>query len=253
MACAPATASTGRFTTVTLAPAPAGPSQLLIIKPIAVRPTHPHGVAASMSPRQRRATLLASPTQATSRPSNVLNSAWGVKQVGQDLNGVSVVGQQVHHRRLRPFGQIGQRLVCERAGAARRSGATTPGPHLGSLALTQADLIGPNRHRMPSELHHRHFGGVAGAGRRLLKDKSCTPSLQEAPPTDWGRPNERAHRPGRPPSVGQRQEVSHCAIDGRCIGHVWIQSIESGKAGIWKVGGKVPASISRPQPDWPQA
>ena len=92
------------------------------------------------------------------------------QQIGQRLDRVALVGQQVDHRdvdgpRHPPQRVVGKHARADDSVVARQRA----GQVLRGLPLGQADLVAPDRHGMAPELDHRHLHGVARPGRRLLE------------------------------------------------------------------------------------
>ena len=102
------------------------------------------------------------------RPERLLHR----QRVGERLQRVRAVGQQVDDRHRRHGRHPLEHRVVEHAGGEHGVEAgEDPGDVLHRLAVVEADLLAPGVDRVAAELDHGHLRRVAGARRRLLEDQ----------------------------------------------------------------------------------
>ena len=101
-------------------------------------------------------------------------------KVGQGLQRVRLIRQQIHHRHRRSSGELCQHLVAEDAQPHDAVIAAESASDVGDgLSHAELYLVWADDERMPAQLHYRHLHRVARASRRLLKHERAAAPLQQ--------------------------------------------------------------------------
>ena len=101
------------------------------------------------------------------------------------------------------------RWSATRAAIDARGSSRGCGHVLDRLAHVEADLLAPDRDRVPAEVDDGHLGGVAGPRRRLLEDERHAAALEDR---GEGRGRSARSSTRRSISVGARSDIDQQVV-----------------------------------------